>query len=95
MARFPWYARPAAWTTPSSSSIRATLKGTGFKFREYSGEAMLDSLKSAIALYRDNPDAWRVVMRNGMAQDYSWMNSAREYLKVYDRARQLKQQAAG
>jgi starch synthase len=70
-------------------------KGTGFKFREYSGEAMLDSLKSAITLYRDNPDAWRVVMRNGMAQDYSWMNSAREYVKVYDRARQLKQQAAG
>ena len=71
------------------------LKGTGFKFREYSGEAMLDSLKSAITLYRDDPDAWRVVMRNGMAQDYSWMNSAREYVKVYDRARQVKQQAAG
>ncbi len=72
-----------------------TQKGTGFKFREYSGETMLDSLKAAITLYRDNPDAWRVLMRNGMAQDYSWMNSAREYVKVYERARQLKQQAAG
>ena len=67
-----------------------TQKGTGFKFREYSGEAMLDSLKGAITLYRDNPEAWRALMRNGMAQDYSWMNSAREYVKVYDRARQLK-----
>ena len=68
-----------------------TLKGTGFKFREYSGEAMLDSLKAAIALYRENPDAWQVLMRNGMMQDYSWTNSAREYVKVYERARQLKQ----
>jgi len=34
------------------------------------------------------------LMRNGMGQDYSWTNSAREYVKVYERARQLKQQAA-
>jgi starch synthase len=68
-----------------------TLKGTGFKFREYSGEAMLDCLRVAVALYRENPEAWRTLMRNGMAQDYSWTNSAREYVKVYERARQLKQ----
>jgi starch synthase len=68
-----------------------TLKGTGFKFREYSGEAMLDCLRVAAALFRDNPDAWQALMRNGMAQDYSWTNSAREYVKVYERARQLKQ----
>jgi starch synthase len=72
-----------------------TLKGTGFKFREYSGEAMLDSLRAAVTLYRDNSEAWRTLMRDGMAQDYSWTNSAREYVKVYERSRQLKQQAAG
>jgi starch synthase len=68
-----------------------TLKGTGFKFREYSGEAMLDALRAAGALYRDNPDAWQTLVRNCMAQDYSWAASAREYVKVYERARQLKQ----
>jgi starch synthase len=72
-----------------------TGKGTGFKFREYSGEAMLEKLRQAIELYRSNPKAWQVLMRNGMAQDYSWTNSAREYVKVYERARQLKQQAGG
>jgi starch synthase len=72
-----------------------TGKGTGFKFREYSGEVMLETLRSAAALYRDDKEAWRVLMRNGMAQDYSWTNSAREYVKVYERARQLKQHAAG
>jgi starch synthase len=72
-----------------------TQKGTGFKFREYSGEAMLESLRAAAALYRENPEAWKALMRSGMAQDYSWTNSAREYVKVYERARQLKQQYAG
>jgi len=72
-----------------------TGKGTGFKFREYTGEAMLAALRSAATLYREDPNAWRVLMRNGMAQDYSWSNSAREYVRVYERARQLKQQAAG
>ena len=70
-----------------------TGKGTGFKFREYSGEALLDTLRSAIGLYRSDRKAWQTLMRNGMMQDYSWINSAREYVKVYERARQLKQQA--
>jgi starch synthase len=68
-----------------------TQKGTGFKFREYSGEVMLDTLRAAIGLYRSDKNAWQTLMRNGMAQDYSWPNSAREYLKVYERARQMKQ----
>ena len=72
-----------------------TMKGTGFKFREYSGEVMLDTLRSAAKLYSTDRNAWQTLMRNGMAQDYSWMNSARDYVKVYERARQIKQQAAG
>jgi starch synthase len=51
-------------------------------------------LRAAIALYRGNQNAWQTLMRNGMAQDYSWANSAREYVKVYERARQVKQQSA-
>ncbi len=70
-----------------------TGKGTGFKFREYTGEALLSALRSAVALYQEDQNAWRVLMRSAMAQDYSWSNSAREYVKVYERARQLKPQA--
>ncbi len=29
-------------------------------------------------------------MRNGMAQEYSWTDSAKEYVKVYERAKQGK-----
>ncbi len=67
-----------------------TMKGTGFKFREYSGEAMLETLRTAISVYRGDQRAWQMLMRNGMAQDYSWINSAKEYVKVYERARQMK-----
>jgi starch synthase len=72
-----------------------TQKGTGFKFREYTGEAMLDTLRAAVALYRSDQNAWQTLMRNGMAQDYSWSSAARDYVKIYERARQIKQQAAG
>jgi glycogen synthase len=29
-------------------------------------------------------------MRNGMNKDFSWTASAREYVKIYDRVRQLR-----
>ncbi len=67
-----------------------TRRGTGFKFKEYTGEALLEALQAAISVYRADPQAWQTLMRNGMAQEYSWSNSAREYVKVYERARQLK-----
>ena len=62
-----------------------TLKGTGFKFKLYDGEALLETVQAALKVYGD-PKVWQALMRNGMAQDYSWPNSAREYVKVYERA---------
>jgi len=62
-----------------------TLKGTGFKFKPYTGEALLETVQAALKVYGDQ-DVWQTLMRNGMAQDYSWPNSAREYVKVYERA---------
>jgi starch synthase len=74
---------------------RQALKGTGFKFKEYSGEALLETVQTAIGVYRSDPKAWQALMRNGMAQEYSWINSAREYVKVYERARQMRAAAKG
>ena len=67
----------------------ATGKGTGFKFAEASGEAMLETLRAALTAFRDRP-AWRKLMRNGMARDFSWTASAREYVKVYEKARAIR-----
>jgi glycogen synthase len=30
-----------------------------------------------------NPQRWNAMRRNGMARDFSWDVSAREYVKVY------------
>ena len=62
-----------------------TRKGTGFKFKPYTGEALLETVQAAMRVYGDR-NAWQILMRNGMAQDYSWPNSAREYGKAYERA---------
>ena len=56
--------------------------GTGFKFREFSADAMLDAIRRARRAFTD-PDRWRAIQRRGMAEDHSWDVSAREYVKVY------------
>jgi starch synthase len=66
-----------------------TGKGTGFKFSEYTGEALLTTVKQALLAYRD-PSSWQTLMRNGMSRDFSWGASAKDYVKVYERARHLQ-----
>ncbi len=70
-----------------------TGKGTGFKFYEYNGESLLLTIKAALQAFRDQA-SWQVLMRNGMAKDFSWAASAKEYVKVYERARQARAAAA-
>jgi starch synthase len=69
-----------------------TGKGTGFKFSDYTGEALLATIKQALLSYQD-PSSWQTLMRNGMSRDFSWGASAREYGKIYDRARQARASA--
>jgi starch synthase len=64
-------------------------KGTGFKFTEYTGEALLLAVKHALQAFRDQT-SWQVLMRNGMSKDFSWNASAREYGRIYDRVRQAR-----
>jgi starch synthase len=66
-----------------------TGKGTGFKFTEYTGEALLATVKQALVAYR-NQSSWQTLMTNGMTRDFSWGASAREYGKVYERVRQAR-----
>jgi starch synthase len=63
-----------------------TGKGTGFKFQEYTPEALLTAMQAAFALF-GKPREWRKLMLNGMARDFSWAVAAREYLRIYDKVR--------
>jgi starch synthase len=55
---------------------------TGFKFQEYSGEALLSAIREALTEFH-NPEKWSARMQRAMAKDFSWNVSAREYARLY------------
>jgi starch synthase len=59
-------------------------EGTGFKFRDYSGDALLETVRAALKAYQDL-DSWTRRMLRGMEKDFSWSASAGEYLELYRR----------
>ncbi|RMH57266.1 MAG: glycogen synthase GlgA [Candidatus Hydrogenedentota bacterium] len=60
----------------------ATRRGNGFRFEQYSAEALLDALDRAVAV-RSHPEAWGRLIGNCMATDWSWERSAKEYHSLY------------
>ncbi|MDH4264432.1 MAG: glycogen synthase GlgA [Deltaproteobacteria bacterium] len=56
--------------------------GNGFKFGDYSPSYLWETIKRALQVYR-NQVAWEKLMLRGMSADFSWEQSARAYLKVY------------
>jgi len=62
-----------------------TGRGTGFLFDEYAAPALVDCLRRALEVY-GNAKRWKLLVQNGMKQDFSWEQSAREYVKVYRKA---------
>jgi starch synthase len=61
-----------------------TGQGTGFKFTDYTGSALLASIQAALKAFEDKA-AWKKLMLNGMKKDFSWKASAGEYVKIYER----------
>ena len=58
--------------------------GTGFKFWQYAGDALLGALHAAREAFADS-ERWRAIMLAGMAKDFSWKVSAAEYARLYER----------
>lgn len=63
--------------------------GTGFKFAEYSPDALLATIRRAAETYRQSK-VWRQLMLNGMRKDFSWVASAKEYAKIYQTLHRAK-----
>jgi starch synthase len=62
-------------------------KATGFKFAEATPEALVRAVRQAVRLFHDDREAWTRLQQQGMAEDHGWATSAKEYVKVYKRAR--------
>jgi starch synthase len=60
--------------------------GTGFVFLWEQPDAVLNTLRWALDTYRQRPEAFRRMQRRGMEIDFGWERSAREYIRVYERA---------
>ena len=59
-------------------------RGTGFKFRDYTAEALAACIDRALQTYRD-PATWSAIMRRAMHADFSWDRSAAAYVELYRR----------
>lgn len=58
---------------------------TGFVVDVLDAATLFETIRRAFVLYKHKL-AWRQLIRTGMTQDFSWENSAREYLDVYQAA---------
>jgi starch synthase len=58
---------------------------TGFKFYEYSKDAMLEAIGRAVAAYKDK-NGWASLVNRCMEEDFSWEKSARAYVDLYRKA---------
>lgn len=59
-----------------------TGKGTGFKFTDYTPEALFSKLQEALSVYH-NESLWDLLRTNAMRVNYSWVYSAKKYLDLY------------
>jgi len=62
-----------------------TDEGTGFKFQRYKSRDFLDTVRRALAVFRDR-ERWNELMIRGMKADFSWQRAAREYMNLYGKA---------
>ncbi|HKT71571.1 MAG TPA: glycogen synthase [Steroidobacteraceae bacterium] len=60
----------------------ATGRGTGIVFNDFDSEALEWALNTALDLYSE-PEQWLRVVRNGMAQDFSWQRQGGRYIDLY------------
>lgn len=59
--------------------------GTGFVFEAYDHYAFFGAFVRALETYR-YPRVWQDIQKRAMAANFSWEKSAREYVKLFERA---------
>lgn len=60
--------------------------GTGFKFWEISDRALYYTIGWAVSTWFDRPHHYAALQQRGMARDFTWEASARQYENTYDYA---------
>jgi starch synthase len=66
-----------------------TRTGNGFKFSGYNARELRRAMRQALTVFEQKDD-WMQLMINGMRQNFSWEQPAREYVDVYAKAMALR-----
>ena len=59
---------------------------TGFVYNNFAKHDMLKALERAIVKYIEEKPAWEKIVKSAATKDFSWQQSARKYLKLYNMA---------
>lgn len=62
-------------------------RATGFGYQEPTPEALLITMQRALLFYLQQPEEMLKVQQRAMQQNFSWEESAQEYMKMYRLAR--------
>ncbi|OQW73777.1 MAG: starch synthase [Proteobacteria bacterium ST_bin11] len=56
---------------------------SGIAFNDASAAALIEAIKRSLVLFH-NRAVWKKIQRNAMIKDFSWQNSANQYLALYN-----------
>jgi len=62
-----------------------TGEGRGFTFSSINANDLMWVLREAVELYYNDKESWGALQKAGMTADFSWSNSAKQYLDIYER----------
>jgi starch synthase len=78
----------------ASEANLAAKFANGFAFYHYSTGELEAKLRRACDVFRHDPGTWTQLVNTAMRQDWSWTNSARQYVELYQRSAQRKRALA-
>ena len=61
-----------------------TGEGNGFVFENYDAYGLIWGVSEARRIYGMGEDVWKKLVYNAMTSDFSWENSAKEYIETYE-----------
>ena len=58
--------------------------GRGFTFETFNAYDMLDAIRRSLQLFNYDKKAWIKLVKNDLKVDFSWKNSAKKYIDMYN-----------
>lgn len=59
---------------------------TGFLYKDYYSKGLVRAIRRAKKVFSEQPQVWSRMVEAAMGEDFSWDRSAREYVKLYEKA---------